>query len=436
MPRTYLTHLNLSRNELQNAIIQRLASAPSSPLAGLVYFDTTLGKFGVYSGSQWVYMGDIDGDSFVNLTDPQTIGGIKTFTSSPIVPIPTTDTQATNKKYVDDAIVSAGGYTDEQAQDAVGGILTDTATLDLVYDDALNTITGNVLNSPQLNGQNAAYYLSRANHTGTQSADTITDGTTNKVFTATDETKLNHITVTNDINLDTLQQTVDSLESAVVLKGTWDASAGTFPGAGVAQAGWSYIVSVGGTVNGVAFVANDRIVAIADNASTTIYANNWFKLDYTDQVLSVNTQTGAVVLDADDIDDASTAHKFVTAADITKLANTSGTNTGDNVAATTTVQGIVELATDAEAIAKTDTTRAITSSNLASFTRKYAATVGGTTSITVTHNLNSLDVVTQVRLVSTNEVVEVDIINATVNTVTLGFTVAPAASSIRVTVVG
>lgn len=33
--------------------------------------------------------------------------------------------------------------------------------------------------------------------------------------------------------------------------------------------------------------------------------------------------------DADDIDDSSTTHKFVTAADITKLSNTSGTNTGD-----------------------------------------------------------------------------------------------------------
>lgn len=44
---------------------------------------------------------------------------------------------------------------------------------------------------------------------------------------------------------------------------------------------------------------------------------------------SVNGQTGVVVLDADDIDDTSTAHKFVTATDITKLSNLSGTNTGD-----------------------------------------------------------------------------------------------------------
>ena len=46
-------------------------------------------------------------------------------------------------------------------------------------------------------------------------------------------------------------------------------------------------------------------------------------------VQSVNTQTGAVVLDADDVDDSTTTHKFVTASDITNLGNLSGTNTGD-----------------------------------------------------------------------------------------------------------
>lgn len=44
---------------------------------------------------------------------------------------------------------------------------------------------------------------------------------------------------------------------------------------------------------------------------------------------SVNTKTGAVVLDPDDLDDTSTTNKFVTATDITKLSNLSGTNTGD-----------------------------------------------------------------------------------------------------------
>lgn len=48
-----------------------------------------------------------------------------------------------------------------------------------------------------------------------------------------------------------------------------------------------------------------------------------------DSVTSVNGQTGVVVLDTDDLIDTSSAHKFVTAADITKLSNLSGVNTGD-----------------------------------------------------------------------------------------------------------
>jgi len=55
---------------------------------------------------------------------------------------------------------------------------------------------------------------------------------------------------------------------------------------------------------------------------------------------SVNTQTGAVVLDADDIDDTSTTHKFVTATDITKLGNTSGTNSGDITLGTNTATAL------------------------------------------------------------------------------------------------
>ena len=48
---------------------------------------------------------------------------------------------------------------------------------------------------------------------------------------------------------------------------------------------------------------------------------SWTALSYpASPVLSVNTQTGAVVLDADDISDASTTNKFTTAAEATKLA--------------------------------------------------------------------------------------------------------------------
>lgn len=56
-----------------------------------------------------------------------------------------------------------------------------------------------------------------------------------------------------------------------------------------------------------------------------------------------------------------TANKVMTAAERTKLA----TLPGSVVAATDTVAGIVELATDAETLTGTDTTRAVTPANLA-----------------------------------------------------------------------
>ena len=50
-------------------------------------------------------------DNNVKKTTDQTIAGIKTFTSSPVVPTPTTATQAANKDYVDASITnSSAGY--------------------------------------------------------------------------------------------------------------------------------------------------------------------------------------------------------------------------------------------------------------------------------------------------------------------------------------
>lgn len=151
-------------------------------------------------------------------------------------------------------------------------------------------------------------------------SDAIIEGATNLFLLAAERTKLGHITVTQAVDLDAIETRVNQLDAAVVLAGTWDASAGTFPGGGTAQAGMSYIVSVGGTVDGVVFVANDRIVAIVDNADTTTYAANWHKLDYTDAVLSVAGRTGAVTLAAADITDASAnGRSILTAADFAAI---------------------------------------------------------------------------------------------------------------------
>lgn len=96
------------------------------------------------SGLQTALDDKADDDEVVKLTGDQTVAGVKTFSSSPVVPTPTTDMQAATKKYVDDSITGGGGYTDEQAQDAVGGILTDSDELDFTYNDDTPSITATI----------------------------------------------------------------------------------------------------------------------------------------------------------------------------------------------------------------------------------------------------------------------------------------------------
>ena len=119
-------------------------------------------------------------------------------------------------------------------------------------------------------------------------------------------------------NISTLQSDVAALNSSMIYIGGWDASTGTFPSS--AQSGYVYSVTTGGTVNGITFNETDRIVAIVDNASTTTYAGNWLKEDYTDLVISVNGQVGAVNLTTANVSD-STNKRYVNETQLSALNN-------------------------------------------------------------------------------------------------------------------
>ena len=51
-----LINHDFNQNEIQKATVENLASAPSSPKKGQIYYDTTLNMFGVYNNTTWIYL--------------------------------------------------------------------------------------------------------------------------------------------------------------------------------------------------------------------------------------------------------------------------------------------------------------------------------------------------------------------------------------------
>jgi uncharacterized membrane protein len=118
----YIAAIDLAKNELRNARIQNLATAPSSPVAGQLYYDTALGNLYFSDGSTWYAC-------YQNTSQPTgAAGGSLTGT----YPNPTIATGA-----IVDAMISA------------------SAAIQL--------------------SKLAVNPLARANHTGTQTASTISD---------------------------------------------------------------------------------------------------------------------------------------------------------------------------------------------------------------------------------------------------------------------
>ena len=199
MARKFGTHIDLQLNQLLNVVVQVLAGPPTA-VAGRVYYDSTLGQFGVYDGvtSAWVYAGTgataatTGAEGIVQLAGD--LGGTGTTAAAPTVgnlhltgdtaighrltsvSTPTAGSDAATKDYVDAAIFGLKPQTATYVTAAAlpactgsgTGVLTVTATgvtsIDGTNNVALNDVV--LVNNQVATKDNGRYTVTTAGASG------------------------------------------------------------------------------------------------------------------------------------------------------------------------------------------------------------------------------------------------------------------------------
>lgn len=204
--------------------------------------------------------------------------------------------------------------------------------------------------------------------------------------------------------------------------------------------------SPGATIDGVTMASQDRV--LVRNQSTQsqngIYVWNGASTAMTRSLdASTFAELEQAVLTVEEGSDAGTTWRQTQVNGTIDSSNVLFTSFGSSSpSASEATAGIAELATQAEVDAGTDDLRIITPLKLASWSgriKKYSANIGdgSATSYTITHSLNTRDVIVRVFPNSGNyDDVEVDVYRPSTTTVTLVFATAPSSNAYRVVVIG
>lgn len=204
------------------------------------------------------------------------------------------------------------------------------------------------------------------------------------------------------------------------------------------------VASPGASIDGIAMVANDRVL-LGNQTSTPekgIYIWNGAAVPMTRALdASTSDELENAVVGVEEGTSVGTTYRQTTVNFVLGTGSPVFTTFGTSApAASEATAGIAEIATQPEVDALTDDARFITPLKLANWSgrsKKFSQVIGdaAATSITVTHNLNSRDVHTEVYRNSGNyDSVLVETRRTSVNAVTLVFDTAPALNSFVVVV--
>ena len=399
MAKKFLVSIDLNKNELLNARIQNLGSAPSNPVIGQIYYNSgdnvmyyynglasPNGPWQSMSGSQEVIQ-DVIGTSVEG-----GVGLTRTYVDS--TGITTID--------LDNTAVTTGSY----------GSQTKIPTFTVDQQGRL-TAAGEV---------DVATELAITGDTGNTSISLLTEGLTVNGGEGIDVAVTNNAITISGEDASTTNKGVASFAAA-----DFNVNAGVVSIKDIdldSQTTGDYVATIVGTANEITVSPNS-----GHNAAVTV--------GLPDNVeITGNLQVGGNLNVIGTVNSVNTTQINIEDNKVKLNSNFTGTPTTD--AGITVERG---LETDVEILwNETSDKWTLTNdgTNYHVIARKYAETLGASaTSYTITHNLGTTDVTVQIfEAASPFAQVEADVKRTSSNTVTVDFAIAPSAGEYKVVVVG
>ncbi len=399
MAKKFLVSIDLNKNELLNARIQNLGSAPSNPVIGQIYYNSGDNVMYYYNGlaspdGPWQSMSGSQ-EVIQDVIGASVEGGVgltRTYVDS--TGITTID--------LDNTAVTTGSY----------GSQTKIPTFTVDQQGRL-TAAGQV---------DVATELAITGDTGNTSISLLTEGLTVNGGEGIDVAVTNNAITISGEDASTTNKGVASFDAA-----DFNVNAGVVSVKDInldSQTTGDYVATIVGTANEITVSPNSGhnsavTVGLPDNVEITGNLQVGGNLNVIGTVNSVNTTQ----INIED--------------NKVKLnSNFAGTPTTD--AGITVERG---LETDVEILwNETSDNWTLTNNGTAyhAIARKYAETLGASaTSYTITHNLGTTDVTVQIfEAASPFAQVEADVKRTSSNTVTVDFAIAPSAGEYKVVVVG